>query len=190
MKQWTTEQAPTVYEWTGPTGVKFRQIKEPSGVYYHADTPRPVVDALERARSSHATIRLFTGDLATGKEWFDEYDVCGTVGNSMGPIKIPILLTSPRSHGGGAISDNSIVRLLVNGREVWKHPKWTPSEFSVHPVDPEAVCSWRAEKPDKSLLSMGYTHCLKINGEVHGNFKSEAKARRRAEFMRGDRMRA
>jgi hypothetical protein len=179
---------PQVHEWTGPTGVKFREVREPSGTYYHDTTPRLVIDALEHARENGHRVRLFTGDTNTGKQWFDEYDVCGTVGRSMGPIKTPLLIANSRSTGGGAILTDCIVRLLVNGREVYRHPKYKTPVFSIREIGPDEMPPTDRCYPKHSLRSMGYTHAADIDGKNHANFKSLAKAQRWVEFMQGKRM--
>ncbi len=173
-----TKQGPDVYEWTGPTGVHFRDIREPSGTYYREGTPRAVVDALESAMHSDARVRLFLGDKETGKDWCDEYDVAGRVGRTMGPICAPILLHSQRSIGGGIILTDCIVRLMVNGREVYRHPKYTAPEYTVHAIE-------RGAKIGKvDLREAGYTCTVEGTG---ANFKTAKQAHRYAAFMRGER---
>lgn len=174
--QKTTEPArqagQTVYEWTGPTGVKFRDVREPSGTYYHDTTPRPVIDALENARNTGARVRLFLGDRETGKDWNEENDVTGFIGRSSGPIKIPLLLRTKSSSGGGSILCDCIVRLLVNGREVYRHPKYKAPIFAArHSKEP------------------GYAAEVFINDseEVHARFKTFDAAFRWIAFMRGER---
>lgn len=171
-----------IHEWTGPTGVKFRDIAEPSGTYYRDTTPRPVIDALERARQNGARVRLFLGDSKTGKCWHEENDVCGTIGRSMGPIKVPLLIANSRSTGGGAILCDCIVRLLVNGQEAYRHPKFDNGVFTIREISPTDACG------NLTLRSKGYTHAVEINGETHANFKSLAKAQRWVEFMEGRRL--
>lgn len=162
---------PAVHEWTGPTGVKFRDVRTPEGTYYHDTTPPEVVTALESARRTGAKVRLFFGDKETGRDWLEEWDVYGKVGRSMGPMKIPLLIKTCRSMGGGAISDDCIVRLIVNGREVYRHPKYHVG-FTIRETQTEP----------------GYTHAVDVGGKNHANFKSLTKAQRWVEFMRGERM--
>lgn len=168
------KDAPPIHEWTGPTGVKFREIKQPSGVYYRDTTPSEVVHHLEVAREGDFRIRLWLGDTKTGRDWLEEWDVVGTVGCSMGPIKVPLLLRSSRSTGGGAISTDNIVRLFVNGREVYRHPKYKLPSFALVFEDKHKDVPW----------------ALFVNGqkEPHARFKTQAKAQRWAAFMRGERL--
>ena len=64
-----------VYEWTGPTGVKFRDIMQPSGVYYRDSTPQEVIKGLENAIKNRSRVRFFYGDNDTGEDWGEENDV-------------------------------------------------------------------------------------------------------------------
>lgn len=82
-----------------------------SGTWYDEKTPIKVIEALEEARVTKDRIRLFYGDHDTGVVWLEEHDVIGTVGRSSGYAKIPILIHSSRSLGGGAIMDNRILRI-------------------------------------------------------------------------------
>jgi len=187
------KQLSDIYEWTGPTGKKFRDVRESSGTYYHDTTPREVVEALEMAQATGARVRLFTGDRKTGKQWFDEHDVCGTVSHSMGPHKIPLLIKNSRSMGGGGILTDCIVRLLVNGREVYRHPKYREPVFTIREIKPDEMPPSNRAYPAQSLRSMGlrsmgYTHAADIDGENYANFKSLSAAQRWVAFMKGERM--
>lgn len=102
-----------------------------NGTAYHADTPAEVVTWLETARQNHDRVRVFLGDSATGRDWGEENDVTGYVGRSTGKIRIPILVNNRRSMGGGALLDNRIVRLIVNGREVYRHWHYNQPVYTV-----------------------------------------------------------
>lgn len=143
-----------------------------NGTSYHKDTPKAVVNALERARSSGAHVRIYLGNQETGKSWHEESDVTGTLGRSTGPIKVPILLRTGRSSAGSALLDDSIVRLLVDGKEVYRHPKYKESEYKIEPVGDK--------HPD-------YPFSVTIDGEEHARFKTKDKAQRWVDFMSGKR---
>lgn len=161
-----------VHEWTGPTGVKFRDVAEPSGTYYHDTTPRAVIDALEMARATKQRVRLFLGDSKTGKGWLEEWMVTGAIGRSMGPIKVPILIPNSRSYGGPAILGDAIVRLFVGRREVYRHPGYQ---------NPVITVALEGKYPDSPWAAT-------VNGDgVHARFKTERAALRWAAFMRGER---
>lgn len=163
---------PAVHEWTGPTGVNFRDVRSVHGTYYHDTTPAAIVAALDDAMRSKARIRLWYGDRETGKNWLEENDVCGTVGRSMGPIKTALLIANSRSMGGGAILADSIVCLRVDGREVFRHPSFKLPEISLVFENKHAHCPWAAT----------------VNGDpAHARFSTETKGKRWAAFMRGER---
>ncbi len=174
----STTNPPAVHEWTGPTGVKFRYVREPSGTYYHDTVPRPVINALELLRVTKERVRLFIGDSETGRCWLDEWDVTGTISRSMGPIKIPILIASSRSHGGGAILCDCIIKIIVDGREIYRHqnfqnPKFHAFHEGTYQESPWAVTTQWPEEPEPS---------------VHARFKTQSAATRWIDFMEGRRM--
>lgn len=166
----------TIHQWTGPTGVHFREVKQPSGTYYKDTTPPEVIRALEQAYDEDCRIRIFLGDSKTGRDWLEENDVTGTVGRSTGPIKIPLLIRTNRSTGGGALLTDCIVRLLVNGREVYRHPKYSIPLFSVF-----------QEKP-RQYKDVPWGVYLDKEKSPHARFKTEQAARRWVAFMRGERL--
>jgi hypothetical protein len=177
MKPTTTTPAgpPAVHEWTGTTGRKFRDVREPSGTYYRDTTPRPVIDALEDAARSGERVRLFYGDPATGRPWLGEHDVAGTVSRSMGPIKVPILLASARSHGGGAILTDHVVAVVTSGGRIrCAHRNFLPPVAKVEPCNTPG-------RPDLRFRVL-------LDGGEQARFTTEPKARRWADFMTGRRM--
>lgn len=90
-----------------------------NGTSYDARTPDAVIQVLERARQYNTRIILSYGDIETGQDWNEIYDVTGYVGRSTGPTHIPILVYNSRSHGGGAILDRCIVKIVTSrGKEV------------------------------------------------------------------------
>lgn len=104
-------------------------VKSPKGTFYHKDTPQKVKDILDRFMHSSERLFLDTGDTTTGQSWGECYDIQGTLGRTMGPLKSPILLANSRSHGGGIILDHCIVRIKFtgkNGLELYKHPNYQP----------------------------------------------------------------
>jgi hypothetical protein len=99
--------------------------------YYDEGTPAEVRRLLEHARKTKQRIRVHYGDPVTGRDWGDVYDVSGTIGRSMGPRKIPLLLSRKGSMGGGAILTKSIVRIRPAKRgprttDWYRHPTYAP----------------------------------------------------------------
>ena len=177
-----TTTAPKVFERKAADGSGdiLRDIAEPSGTYYRAGTPRIVIDALERARANRSRIRLFTGDGETGASWHDENDVTGLVGRTTGGTHgyhSPILLANDRSMGGGIILTDCIVRLMVDGREVYRHPKYQDPVITLHDVAPITI-------PNGKTLTVQ----ARIDGKEWANFATLKQAERWKAFMEGKRM--
>lgn len=91
------------------------------GTYYDMLTPMEVIQRLELARKACERVRVFYGDVSTGLSWLDEYDTIGTISRLMGPQKIPILVKTGRSLGGGAILDHCIIRIDVQANNYSGH---------------------------------------------------------------------
>ena len=97
------------------------------GIYYHRATPQKVLETLELVRSSRQRIRIYYGDAHSGRDWLEEWDVEGTIGCSMGPLKVPLLIKTPRSLGGPAILDHCIVQIKLAGQRggvLYRHPHY------------------------------------------------------------------
>ena len=97
-----------------------------NGTTFHAETPIEVCNILNDAISSiHSKrIRIFLGDRETGKDWNEFHDTIGYVGRSTGLIKIPLMIHNTRSVGGGAILDHCIVKITVDKKTIYQHPKY------------------------------------------------------------------
>jgi len=174
----TSRNRAEIHEWTGPTGVHFRDVRSPGGTFYHDTTPPEVVSALDRAMHTKARVRIFYGDRTTGRDWLEENMVVGTVGRSTGSVPIAILLSSSRSSGGAGILTDSIVRLLVDGREVYRHSLYVVPTVEIVREGIVAGLPWAAIVGEEPTAL----------GEAQARFKTEAAALRWAAFMRGERM--
>jgi hypothetical protein len=143
------------------------------GTWFSPDTPVRVREVIESARQKGMRLRLFYGDDVTGRDWMEEFDVVGTIGRSTGAMKVPLIIASERSHGGPAILDDRIVRIIRTSdkRELYRHPQYHLAALAVV----------RNEHPD-------YAASVTANGEVHARFKSEKSALNWIAFMRGERM--
>ena len=91
-----------------------------------------VTEILERCRRHGTRVRLYYGDVETGRDWGEFNDVAGRIGRSMGPVKILILLHNASSIGGSGILDQCIVRIRYanrkNGGNLYLHPKYHTTE--------------------------------------------------------------
>lgn len=152
------------------------EYKKVGGIFYHKDTPDAVVRALEHARSTRQRIRIYYGDTQTGRDWHEEHDVEGTIGNSMGPLRVPLLIRNRRSTGGPALLDHCIVKIKAtgSGRILYQHPNYSAGTFTVREIS-----------RDDDLRAKGYTHGVQVDGQNHGNFKSLAAAQRYVRRMIG-----
>ena len=139
--------------------------------HFHAETPQAVRLVLESARINRQRIRLWLGDVKSGKSWNEEFDVIGRISRSMGPMQIPILLRNSRSSGGGGILDHCIVAIATApGRFAYKHPQFDVGAWTTGPAQSE-----------------GYIESAFCNGELHAQFKKVGSAARYVAFMRGER---
>src|SRR3990172_8141048 len=126
-----------------------------NGTSYHIDTPLLVINALESARVSRTRIRIFYGDTETGKDWGEEHHVIGTIGHSMGPVKIPILLNSVRSLGGPGILDNSIVKVMIvaDKRVVYQHPQYNLGTLTIKTSDPKGEYPYEVYRDGENIAN-------------------------------------
>jgi hypothetical protein len=143
--------------------------------WFDPGTPPSVVAHLEYARLHNMRLRLFFGDQETGRCWLEENDVTGYIGRSMGPMRVPILLSSRSSSGGGAILARCVIRLIqTNGRrELWRH-----QNFHLPQLQP------RAEQDQPK-----YRYAVHSDGECIARFTTLQKRARWLAFMRGELMR-
>jgi len=145
-----------------------------NGTAYYAETPDAVIQVLEQARMSRARIRVFYGDVETGRDWMEEHDVMGTVGRSTGQMKAPIMIHTERSISGPIILDNCIVRITIDKRDVYRHPKYNLPELELRehsapdivPVQPFSVFA---------------------DGKEQARFKELEQAERWVKFIKGER---
>lgn len=101
-----------------------------NGTSYHAETHAEIVSVLENCRRSNTRIRVCYGDVATGRDWRERYDVSGTIGRSCGTVKIPLLIHNSRSMGGGGLLDHCIVKIKTSrgGKVLYQHPAYHREE--------------------------------------------------------------
>lgn len=147
--------------------------------WFDGRTPAKVQKVLDNYRKSGEKVRIFYGDLVTGRDWMDEYDMIGRVGRSMGPMKSPLLI-APGECGGPAMLTSCIVRIIdiESGIEVYRHASYhTPKMALVPAADYDQVA--------------GYSHSVQVESktghmETHANFKSQGEAAHWLAFMAGE----
>jgi hypothetical protein len=137
-------------------------------IAYHAETSQQVIAILENARVTRKRLRVYFGDIATGKCWNDENEIFGHIGLSKGTdAYYPLLVYSEICYGGGTILDHCIIKIKESkgGRILYKAPNFQQSNFEIK----------EAGEQEKIL---GFTHSLYIDGTLYSNHKSEASATR------------
>jgi hypothetical protein len=142
-------------------GGELDKYTEVNGTFYQKGTPQAVINALENARNNKTRVKIFYGDPETGRDWHEEHDTTGTIGRSTGSIKIPLLISTSRSMGGGAILTKNIVKLrdTNTGRVLYQNEKYKQPSIEIVESDMD-----------------GYSHNLIIDGELYSRHKTKRSA--------------
>lgn len=142
-------------------------------LWFHKDTPPKVAEVIHAAYCQRnlpeGRVRIWCGDVKTGRAWEEEYDVTGTVGRTTGAWKVPILVARAGALDGQEIPTAHIVRIsCTDGRTLYKHPKFHTGL-------------------EQAYVNVDNVVCLP-GGAVHaGGFKSRESAQRWLDFMNGKR---
>ena len=137
-----------------------------------------LMSLIVRAWKYRFRIRVFYGDIHTGRSWNEEYDVMGMIGKTCGDIGIPILLRRKDSKYGGALLVSSIIRIddIEDKRTLWKLPNFHVEEMNVCSND-SLELPWKVEKLNEETNKW----------QTEANFKTEIQAQKWIEFMEGKR---
>ena len=148
-------------------------LKEFGGFYFPENTSYLLKECIIRCYENKQRVRLWYGDALTGKSWNEENDICGYIGKSTGAQKVPLLINSNRSLGGGAISVDSVLKIvdIKTGKILYQHENFNQSVFIAEP---------------KSEI-VGYTAKVKCDNMIYANCKTLLQAERLADFMNGKR---
>jgi len=135
---------------------------------YDPNTPKELIVVLENARVKKTRIRLFYGDLTTGRDWNEENNVDGYLGRTTGPIHCPILLKSKTSSGGGIILSGCIVKVVAAASKgtMWQHPHYHSLPFTISDIP--------SSNPAHAHLPVEVLRA----GEVHARFATRQEAER------------
>jgi hypothetical protein len=136
------------------------------GMSFNEGTNEKVIEVLSMVQKDRRRVRVWFGDVLTGKSWDEENDVCGYIGKSTGMNKIPLLIHNEKSFGGGALLCDSIVKIVDTKSKViyYQHENFSQSNFT------EQGCQ-----------------VLK-DGQTYATCENETKVRNLRDFMNGDRM--
>lgn len=145
-----------------------------SGTYYSIETPDELIRVLDSIGGTGRRVKIYLGDKNTGRDWMEEDGKVGKVGRSSGSVKIPLLIKTINSHGGGAILDDCIVKIVTSpatsARTLYQHPFYYQPEM-------EILEEGLPDKPE-------YTHTLRIGGEIYSRHTSMRSAQRLASLLR------
>lgn len=157
--------------------------------WFTPDTDPKVERILQRAINANPTVvlRLFYGDVQTGRDWCEEWSVVGAIGRTGGIYKVPLVLEALRdSNGertfakyGDSINTKSVLRIIDvdSGRELYRHESYQVPEFEVR----ASVGTAAAAGLDFSVIR------LEADGTQPNvaNFKTRYQADDYIAFMRG-----
>ena len=79
---------------------------------FNDNTNDKVKQVLTSCYNRKNRIRVVYGDINTGNDWLEEYEILGYVGKSTGINPAPLLINNSRSFGGGAILTGSILKIV------------------------------------------------------------------------------
>lgn len=117
---------------------------------WNEGTPDEVKKALHKAQQRGTIVRLILGNPGDEKrvgykDWHEENDVVGYVGNSTGPKKVAILIEPLLDEGGqvvpddggGAISTDCLLRIIdvVRGIDLYRHTNYVVPELELVPYE-------------------------------------------------------
>ena len=108
---------------TDSTGKEYLQ-SEATQLCYNPETPQKVIDIIEKAFYCKERIAIRYGDQKTGRDWQD-MRVSGTIGQSTGSIKIPLLIKTRRSRGGESVLTHCIIKTTSKDYRLnYVHPNY------------------------------------------------------------------
>jgi hypothetical protein len=145
-----------------------------SGTYYSNETPDELIRVLDSIRGTHQRVKIYLGDKNTGRDWMEEDGKVGKIGRSTGTVKVPLLIKTINSHGGEAILDDCIVKIVTSpatsARTLYQHPFYYQPEM-------EIIGEGLPDKPE-------YTHIVRIGGETYSRHTSMRSAQRLVSLLR------
>jgi hypothetical protein len=152
--------------------------QEYKGLWFCVNTPAQVKNAIAHAYENKLRVRLHYGDAVS--VWLEENDVMGRIGRSMGPIRVPLLIKSPRAFGGGAILDDRILGVQVTDGGAWlyKSPAYRTPRLDIVASDIDGYAKAVRHWPDEDAPPV-----------IVARFKTAKAAQNYVAFMRGERMR-
>lgn len=131
---------------------------------FNENTPLRLQTIISQLYASGERVRIWYGDIETGKAWPEEFDIKGFVGKSIGVEPIPLLINNSRSFGGGGLLAHCIVRIdRIQGKHtIYQH---TTFEHGVTVSNNDVL----------------------VFGKTHATCSTPEKAQKLADFLSGKR---
>lgn len=148
------------------------EYKIVNGTAYNINTSDEVIKILEDSRINKKRIRIFYGDVNSGKDWMEINDTIGKIGRSTGKYKIPLLIKTSRSIGGGAILDHCIVKITIDKEIVYQNPEYYLPTMEI-------------KEATDDLKMMGYFYSVFADGINTYNCKTKKQAENEILFHKG-----
>lgn len=156
-------------------------LKKENKLKVYKNVNEALLNTLLNSYNFKFRIRIWYGDLETGRSWNEEYDTMGIIGRTTGKIKIPILVNNSRSWGGGAVLMGSIIRIddIEDKITLWKVPNFHVEDMKVYVIFGNENYKYQVAKLSEDSGKW----------EVQASFKTEKQAHNWVAFMRGERYR-
>jgi hypothetical protein len=138
--------------------------------YFSPGTDFKAAKVLERCRRARNKVRLIAGDPETGVSWLEEHDVVGTIGRSLGPLKVPLLIEE-NDDGGPAILTDCLLAVIdwQTGKFLYRHAAYRVPNLMVRQQN-DPKLPWEVLRDD----------------QVVARFKNIGKAGAYVAFMCGE----
>lgn len=134
---------------------------------FHPDTPQEVRTVLLEAKKARLLVRIYYGNVDTGRDSLEEYGMQGHIGVTAGQKKVPLICPLNDSHGGDVLSDHQVIRIrdAKTGKDFYRHSNYHTPALTVRPTT----------SGDPAMPSV-FTHAVEADGKFHAAFRSEREA--------------
>lgn len=149
--------------------IKYKQIGK---LWFHEETAAKVCAAIRKAYDNEWLVKIYQGDVETGRVWHEEWDRVGHIGRSTGSRQIPLLVV-PRELGGDGYGGRSLMDHCIVGLKTVDTGEW----LYMHPT---------MKLPDVTVvpsIEKGYKYSTLCNGELYGNHKTLEDAYKTREMI-------
>lgn len=136
-----------------------------NNVVFEDSVPKKLANVIVNLNDRRKTrVRIYYGDVDTGKVWNEEFGTTGYIGYSLGAydLRYPILIHNKNSYGGVNIFTNRILKIVT-----------TVTKRVLYQVD-------NFQQPDVEIKGTD----VYIDGELFGRCKTVGSAKRLASKMR------